>query len=152
MPVDGRSRLWSGEMLVSVGFVMLLLTALQGWGMVGVIVLDGQNGAALLAELKRLHNLGLAGGFLAVCSGLTLILLLRSGVRGESICRILLPSLLIAPIAFCDRILAVIMGLTQIPFQFIFYALQAASALGITIALTQIVVSLFQSKEVIGNR
>jgi hypothetical protein len=35
MPV-ARSRLWSGEMLVGVGFVMLLLTALQGWGMVGV--------------------------------------------------------------------------------------------------------------------
>lgn len=145
MPGEIRSRLWSAETLVSVGFLMLLLTALQGWGMVGVIALDGPDRAALMSELKRLHNLGLTGSFLAICSGLTLILLLPGGERRRSICRVLLPSLLIAPIAFCDRILAILLGSIQSPLQAVFYCLQAASALGITIALSLIVVWLFQS-------
>ena len=31
------SRLWSARVMVGVGFLMLLLTSLQGWGMVGII-------------------------------------------------------------------------------------------------------------------
>jgi hypothetical protein len=31
------SRLWSAKVMVAVGFLMLLLTSLQGWGMVGIL-------------------------------------------------------------------------------------------------------------------
>ena len=54
-----HARLWSPKVMVAVGFLMLLLTSLQGWGMVGVIAWWTQNSQELLPELKRLHNLGL---------------------------------------------------------------------------------------------
>jgi hypothetical protein len=130
--------------MVAVGFLMLLLTSLQGWGMVGVIVLWAQDGEKLLDELKRLHNLGLSGGFLAVSSGLTLIVLPLEAGRSSTICRVLLPSFLIAPIAFCDRLLVVLIGSMPFAVQAFFYALQAASALGITLGLGLTVLSLFQ--------
>ncbi len=31
------SRLWSAKVMTAVGFLMLLLTSLQGWGMIGMI-------------------------------------------------------------------------------------------------------------------
>jgi hypothetical protein len=132
-------------MMVVVGFLMLLLTSLQGWAMVGIIAGWAQTREELLRELKRLHNLGLSGGFLAVSSGLTLIVLPAESGRSTTICRLLLPSFLIAPIAFCDRLLAILAG-AAIPsaVQAFFYALQAASALGITLGLFLIVLSLFR--------
>ena len=54
-------RLWSAKVMVGVGFLMLLLTSLQGWGMVGIIVFWAEGRSDLLDELKRLHNLGLTG-------------------------------------------------------------------------------------------
>jgi len=69
------SRLWLAKVMVGVGFLMLLLTSLQGWGMVGIIAFWTPGGEELLHELKRLHNLGLSGGFLAISCGLALIVL-----------------------------------------------------------------------------
>ena len=138
-----HTRLWSPRVMVVVGFLMLLLTSLQGWGMVGVIALSAENGEKLLHELRRLHNLGLSGGFLAVSAGLTLIVVPPEAGRRMAICRVLVPSFLIAPIAFCDRLLVVLTGSIPSAVQAIFYALQAASALGITLGLGLIVLSLF---------
>jgi hypothetical protein len=121
---------------------MLLLTSLQGWLMVAVIALKMHNAAEVLAELKRLHNLGLTGSFLAICSGLALILLEPRAVRRTAICRVLLPSLLVAPVAFCDRILTLLLGSIPALGQAGFYGLQAISAFGITVALLMLVLSL----------
>jgi hypothetical protein len=137
-----HTRLWSPRAMVGIGFLMLLLTSLQGWGMVGVIAFWTQNVPELLPELKRLHNLGLSGGFLAISSGLTLIVLAPEPGRASTICRVLLPSFLIAPIAFCDRLLVIFAGAIPLAVQAFFYALQAASALGITLGLGLIVLSL----------
>jgi hypothetical protein len=57
---------------------------------------------------------------------------------------VLLPSLLVAPIAFCDRLAAMAFGSIPRWVQACFYTLQALSALGITIALFLIVVVLFR--------
>lgn len=73
--MKGAIPLRSARVLVAVGFLMLLLTSLQGWGMVGIIAFLGEEQSALLQELRRLHNLGLSGGFLAISFGLTMILL-----------------------------------------------------------------------------
>lgn len=137
-------RLWPAPMMVAVGFLMLLLTSLEGWGMVAVIAVGEAGHADLLHELKRLHNLGLTGGFLAVCSGLALILLPPTAARCMLICRVLLPSFVIAPIAFGDRVLIVFAGPISFPIQGCFYALQAASALGITLGLGLMVLSLIR--------
>src|SRR5262245_34956996 len=123
---------------------MLLLTSLQGWGMVGIIAFLGDGYAELLLESRRLHNLGLSGGFLAISFGLAMIVLpVREG-RAKLICRILLPSLWIAPIGFTDRALIAMMGPIPFGLQVFFYALQAISALGITVSLALIVTSLFR--------
>ena len=140
-------RLSLPRLMVGIGFLMLLLTSLQGWGMVGIIAFWGQGGADLLHELKRLHNLGLSGGFLALSSGLVLILVPPEPSRSTTICRMLLPSFLIAPIAFCDRVLVILAGGIPAGAQAFFYALQAASALGITLGLGLIVLSLFKIEE-----
>ena len=68
--------------------------------------------------------------------------------RNSTICRLLLPSFLIAPIAFCDRLLAVCTGSIPSGVQGLFYALQAASALGISLGLGRIVFSLFRLEQV----
>jgi hypothetical protein len=142
-----NSRLWSPKVMVAVGFLMLLLTSVQGWGMVGLIALWAQNSEALLHELLRLHHLGLSGGFLAVSAGLTLIVLPLEASRSSIICRVLLPSFLIAPIAFCDRLLVVLAGSIPPAVQALFYASQAASALGITLGLGLIVLAVFRLEQ-----
>jgi hypothetical protein len=141
------SGLWSAKVMVGVGLLMLLLTSLQGWGMVGIVAFRPQDSAELLQELKRLHNLGLSGGFLAISCGLILIVLPLEAGRSTTICRLLLPSFLIAPIAFCDRVLVVLAGAIPSAVQALFFALQAASALGITLGLGLIVLSLFRHQE-----
>jgi hypothetical protein len=140
-------RLWSAKVMVGVGFLMLLLASLQGWGMVVIIAFWPHGGAELLHELRRLHNLGLSGGFLAVSSGLALIALPPEDSRSKTICRVLLPSFLIAPLAFCDRLLVILAGAIPSGLQAFFYALQAASALGITLGLGLIVLSLFRLEQ-----
>lgn len=147
MPNDEPSRFWSAETLVGVGFLMLLLTSLQGWGMVGVIAFGGQQGSELLQDLKRLHNLGLTGSFLAICSGLALLVLPLKAGRSTTICRVLLPSLLISPLAFCDRMSAILLGPIPAAVQALFYALQTASASGITLGLGLIVLWLFRREK-----
>ena len=136
--------MWTPRVLVAVGFLMLLLTSLQGWGMVGIIAFLGDGYAELLLESRRLHNLGLSGGFLAISFGLAMIVLPMGDHRSKLICRILLPSLLIAPIGFTDRALIAVMGPIPFGLQAFFYALQAISALGITVSLALIVTSLFR--------
>jgi hypothetical protein len=64
--------------------------------------------------------------------------------RSTTICRVLLPSFLIAPIAFCDRVLIILAGALPSAVQAFFYALQAAFALGITLGRGLIVLSLFR--------
>lgn len=134
-------------MLVGVGFLMLLLTSLQGWGMVGIIASADPQRADLLQESKRLHNLGLTGGLLAVAFGLTLLVLPLPERRSKLICRVLLPSLLIAPAAFCDHLTIILMGEIPAALQAFFFALQAASALGITVSLALIVIFLYQDRK-----
>jgi hypothetical protein len=138
------ARLWSAKVMVGVGLLMLLLTSLQGWGMVGIIAFWAQGSAELLHELKRLHNLGLSGGLLAVSCGVALVVLPPEASRSTMICRMLLPSFLIAPIAFCDRVLVILAGSIPTALQGFLYALQAASALGITLGLGLMVLSLFR--------
>jgi hypothetical protein len=129
------SKLRPSQVLVAVGFLLLLLTSLQGWVMVGIIAVAQESQTELLQELKRLHNLGLAGGFLAIAFGLTMILMQLDAARVRNIYRILLPSLLIAPIAFGDRVSGIVLGSIPLPVQVVFYSLQAISALGITVSL-----------------
>jgi len=81
---------WSPRVLVGVGFLMLLLTSLQGWGMVGIIAVTGSGRPELLGELRRLHNLGLSGGFLAISFGLALVVLPLPESRSRIICKLLL--------------------------------------------------------------
>lgn len=123
---------------------MLLLTSLQGWCMVGIIAFTGQERSELLHELKRLHNLGLSGGFLAIAFGLVLLVLPLQQGHSRMICRLLLPSLLVAPVGFCDRALAILVGSIPVALQVVFYGLQAVSALGITVSLALIVILLFR--------
>jgi hypothetical protein len=59
---------------------------------------------------------------------------------------VLLPSFLVAPIAFCDRVLVTLAGAIPSMVQAFFYTLQAASALGITLGLGLIVLSLLRRK------
>ncbi len=136
--------MWSPRVLVGIGFLLLLLTSLQGWGMVGILAFSDREHSELLQELRRLHNLGLSGGFLAISFGLALLLLPLPESRTQIICRLLLPSLLVAPAAFCDRILALLVGRIPFVLQALFYSLQAVSALGITVSLTLIVLWLFR--------
>ena len=143
-----RPKLQPPVVLVGVGFLMLLLTSLQGWGMVGVIAVAGESQAPLVQELRRLHNLGLSGGFLAIAFGLAMIALPFAAGRIRSIYRVLLPSLLIAPIAFADRMSALLLGSIPPAAQVFCYVLQAASALGITISLVMIVVAIFGPEKV----
>jgi hypothetical protein len=138
-------------MLVGIGFLMLLLTSLQGWGMVGIIAFASPGRSEILDELRRLHNLGLSGGFLAISFGLTLVVLPLPESRSRIICRVLLPSLLIAPVAFCDRILAILVGTIPFVLQAFFFILQAVSALGITVSLALIVILLFRDSYAITN-
>jgi hypothetical protein len=133
-------------MLVAIGFLMLLLTSLQGWGMVALIATD-ELGPELLQESKRLHNLGLSGGFLAIAFGLTLIVLPPPVSRSKLVCKLLVPSLLVAPVAFCDRTFAILGGTLSAVLQAFFYGMQAVSAIGITVSLALIVFSLFQAKK-----
>jgi hypothetical protein len=142
-----NSRLWSAKVMVVVGFFMLLMTSLQGWGMVGIIAFWAQDGAELLHEFKRLHNLGLSGGFLAISCGLALIVLPLEASRSGAICQVLLPSFLIAPIAFCDRVLVILGGAMPSAVQAFFYALQAASALGLTLGVGLMVLSLVRLEQ-----
>ena len=139
-----QSNWWSPRVLVGVGFLMLLLTSLQGWGMAAIIASSHESGSQLLQELRRLHNLGLSGGFLAITFGLTLHILPLDNRRSRVICRVLLPSLLVAPVGFCDRILAALRGPNPAGLQAFFYGLQALSALGITLSLALIVVLIFR--------
>ena len=142
-----RSRLWSAKVMVGVGFLMVLLTSLQGWGMVGIIAFWAPGGTELLHELKRLHNLGLSGGLLAISCGVALVVLPPEPSRSTTICRVLLSSFLIAPIAFCDRVLVLLAGSIPSALQGFFYALQATSALGITLGLGLMVLSLFRREQ-----
>jgi hypothetical protein len=135
-------NLQPARVLVGVGFLLLLLTSLQGWGMAGIIAAAAEGQAPLLQELKRLHNLGLSGGFLAIAFGLAMIALPVDVTRARSIYRVLLPSLLIAPIAFLDRVLAVLRGSIPIELQMVFYGLQAVSALGITVSLVLMLIAI----------
>jgi hypothetical protein len=121
---------------------MLLLTSLQGWGMVGIIAFAGPEPSELLQESRRLHNLGLSGGFLAISFGLALIVLPLPDSRSRALCRLLLPSLLVAPAAFGDRTLVILVGTIPFGLQAFFYGLQAVSALGITVSLALIVLWL----------
>jgi hypothetical protein len=130
--------------MVGIGFFMLLLTSLQGWGMVGIIAVTGQERSELLQELRRLHNLGLSGGFLAISFGLALMVLPLKESRSKLICKVLVPSLLVAPAAFCDRTLAILVGRIPFVLQAVCYGLQAVSALGITVSLAGIVILLFR--------
>jgi hypothetical protein len=123
---------------------MLLLTSLQGWGMVAIIALAGDGRPELLGDLRRLHNLGLSGGFLATTFGLTLSHLALPARQSEIICRILLPSLLIAPIGFSDRTLVILVGPIPLVLQALFYTLQAVSSLGITVCLALVAVLIFR--------
>jgi hypothetical protein len=142
------SRLWLAEVMVGVGFLMLLLTSLQGWSMVGIIAFAGQDRTELLQELKRLHNLGLSGGFLSIGCGLTLIVLPLQAGRSTTICRVMLLSLLIAPIGFSDRVLVMVVGSVPPPLQAAFYVLQVASASGITLGLGILVLSLLRLERI----
>src|SRR5262249_58357975 len=130
-----NSRLPSPQILVAVGFLMLLLTSLQGWAMVAIVAVAGESQTALLQELKRLHNLGLAGGFLAIALGLTMIVLPLETARERTIYRVLLPSLLIAPLAFGDRVSAIVLGSIPFALHVTFYGFHALSALCITVRL-----------------
>ena len=114
--------------------------------MVGIIALAGQQHADLLTELRRLHNLGLSGGFLAIAFGLALLAFSLDGRRTLVICRVLLPSLLVAPIAFCDRLLSIVQGPIPFGLQSLFHGLQAVSALGITVGLGLMVVLAFRQE------
>ncbi len=96
--------------------------------MVAIIASGPESSPQLLQELKRLHNLGLSGGFLAISFGLALCLLPVDARRSRLICRVLLPSLLVAPVGFCDRILAVLRGANPPGMQAFFYGLQALSS------------------------
>jgi len=135
------------RVLIGVGFLMLLLTSVQGWGMVGLIAVDGESQQELLQELKRLHNLGLTGGFLAIAFVLHMIALALEPARVKTIYRVLLPSLLIAPIAFSDRIASVVLGPIPSVLQAACFALQALSALGITVGLVLMLVAVFRPTE-----
>ena len=130
-----NTKLKPPPILVAVGFLMLLLTSLQGWAMVGMIAVAGESQLALLHELRRLHNLGLAGGFLAIAFGLTMLVLALDADRIRTIYRVLLPSLLVAPVGFADRVSAIALGSFPAALQVVFYGLQALSALGITVGL-----------------
>lgn len=141
-----NSMLQPARMLIAVGFLMLLLTSLQGWAMVGVIAVAGESQATLLHELKRLHNLGLSGGFLALGFGLAMIALALDASRCRTVYRVLLPSLLIAPVGFSDKVSAVVCGPIPITLQVGFFGLQALSALGITIALTLMLVAVLRDR------
>jgi hypothetical protein len=66
--------------------------------------------------------------------------------RSRLICRVLLPSLLIAPAAFCDRTLVILVGTIPTGLQVFFFSLQAVSALGITVSLALIVILLFRAE------
>ena len=138
----GNPPVFSPRVLVAIGFLMLLVSSLQGWGMVGIIALAGEEQTELLDESLRLHNLGLSGGFLAISFGLALLVLPLQEGRTRLICRLLLPSLLVAPVAFCDRLLTVVGGPIPFALQAVFYLLQAVSALGVTVALALIVIWL----------
>src|SRR5262249_37592271 len=116
----------------------------QGWRMVGLVTFRDGGGPELLHELKRLHNLGLSGGFLAIACGVTLIVLPLEASRCLAICRVFLASFLIAPIAFCDRIWVAFVGVIHSALAGFFYALQAASASGITLGRGLMVLSLFR--------
>lgn len=140
------SKLSCPRILVAVGFLMLFLTCLQGWMMVAIIAAAGESQAALLQELRRLHNLGLTGGFLALGFGLTMIVIDLGEVAVRRIYRILLPSLLIAPLAFGDRVASIVFGAIPFGLQAAFYALQAISALGITAGLTLMLIALVRNK------
>src|SRR5438067_13809580 len=123
---------------------MLLLTSLQGWGMVAIIAAAGEGQTPLLQELKRLHNLGLTGGFLAIAFGVAMIVLPLDAARARSIYRVVLPSLLVAPVAFSDRVAIILAGSIPSGLQAFFFGLQAISALGITVGLALMVVALFR--------
>ena len=137
-------KLQPPHVLVAVGFLLLLLTSLQGWGMVGIIAVAGEGHVPLLQELKRLHNLGLAGGFLAIAFGLTMIALRLDTTRTKTIYRVLLPSLLVAPVGFSDRVLSLVRGSIPLALQVGFYALQAVSALGITVSLIVMLIAILR--------
>jgi len=141
-----NSKLQPPRVLVGVGFLMLLLTSLQGWGMVAIIAAAGEGQTPLLQELKRLHNLGLTGGFLAVAFGLAMIGLPLDAARAKSIYRVVLPSLLIAPVAFSDRVAILLVGSIPSGLQAFFFGLQAISALGITVGLVLMVVAVLRQE------
>ncbi|MCI0742580.1 MAG: hypothetical protein L0Y72_26405 [Gemmataceae bacterium] len=67
--------------------------------------------------------------------------------RCRLICKVLLPSLLVAPLGFSDRILASVLGPLPNLLQAIFYGMQAASALGITVSLAMIVLLIFRDEK-----
>jgi hypothetical protein len=131
------------RILIGTGFLLLLLTSLQGWAMVAIIATENTD-TALLQELKRLHNLGLAGGFLAIAFGLSMAVLALDAARSRTINRILSPSLLIAPIAFTNRVWLIVFGSIPQPIQIACYALQAVSALGITVSLVLMLVAILR--------
>ena len=137
-----NANLQAPRILIAVGFLMLLLTSLQGWAMVGIIAIAGESQAALLQEFKRLHNLGLAGGFLAIAFGLTMIVLALDPARIRIIYSVLLPSLLIAPVGFADRASALLLGGMPMGVQAVFFGLQAISAIGITVSLVLILAAI----------
>ncbi|GEM_PF-4769327 len=141
-----NTKLQPPQILVAVGFLMLLLTSLQGWSMVGIIVVAAESQAELLQELKRLHNLGLTGGFLALGFGLAMIVLALDDARVRTIYRILLPALLIAPIGFSDRASAVVFGSIPSALQVVFYGLQAISALGLTVSLVLMLAAIVRKE------
>jgi hypothetical protein len=112
--------------------------------MVGIIAAEER--PELLQESKRLHNLGLSGGFLAIAFGLALSAFPLKDGHATKICKLLLPSLLVAPLAFCDRLLVILLGAVPVAVQAVFFALQAVSALGITVSLALVVLWLVRDR------
>jgi len=125
---------------------MLLLTSLQGWGLVGIIAFWARmvrNASRVQAPSQSWSLRRISGHFFwapidcAATGGQPF----KDGL--SSVATIVL----IAPIAFCDRLLFILAGAIPSALQASFYALQAASALGITLGLGLIVLSLFRLEQ-----
>ena len=62
------SLLWSARMMVGVGFLMLFLTSLQGWGMVGIIAFWGTGWCGTASRVKAPFTILALRRFLAISS------------------------------------------------------------------------------------
>jgi len=98
--------------------------------MAAIIASSHESSSQVLQRVEAASHLGPLGGFLASPFGLALSVLSLDAAAPAFICRVLLPSLLVAPVGFCDRILAALPRAQPVGFQAFFYGLQALSALG----------------------